>query len=94
MLTFLCLQALALSADVVKGRIVDADSGEPLGDAKVQIFMKEVDSYRAYMFDMAADSIGQFQWTVGTMSQVSVTINYFTRHLRSLSTALVETKTH
>jgi len=77
MLAFLCLQALIVSADVVKGRIVDADSGEPLGDAKVQIFMKEVDSYRAYMIDMTADSIGRFQWTVGSMSQIGVTVNYF-----------------
>lgn len=77
LLALLCLQALTMSADVVKGRVVDADSGEPLPDAKVQILMQEVGTYYAYMFDMAADSIGQFQWTVGGMSKVNVTINYF-----------------
>lgn len=76
-LAFLCLQALSASADIVKGRVVDADSGEPLPDAKVQILMREVDSYRGYMVDMPTDSVGRFQWTVGSMSQVSVTVNYF-----------------
>lgn len=77
LLAFLCLQATLMSADVVKGRVVDADSSEPLPDAKVQIYIKDVAAYGWYMFDLTTDSIGQVRWTVGTMSQVNITINYF-----------------
>lgn len=66
-----------MSADIVKGRVVDADSGEPLEGAKIDFLMREVDSYRAYLIYMTTDSIGRFQWEVGSMAKVSIEINYF-----------------
>lgn len=77
LLAFLCLQALFMSADVVKGRVVDADSGEPLDGAKVDFYSKEVGAYGATIILMTTDSIGEFQWKVSSMSKVEITISYF-----------------
>lgn len=77
LLAFLCLQALAMSADIVTGRVVDADTGEPLEGAKVDFYVKPVGTYGAMLIYMTTDSVGSFKWTVESMSQVSIEVNYF-----------------
>lgn len=36
LLAFLCLQVIIMSADIVKGRVVNADTNEPLEGAQVR----------------------------------------------------------
>lgn len=76
MLAFLCLQALIMSADVVTGRVVDAESNEPLEGAQVQVTRVEGNSW--YMYDMTTDSCGIITIDTGNfMCRVNMTINYF-----------------
>lgn len=77
LLANLCLQALIMSADIVKGRVVDADTGEPLEGAKIDFYMKEVGTYGGMFIKMTTDSVGEFHWKVGAMSKVEITVNYF-----------------
>ena len=71
------LQALLMSADVVKGRVIDADSGEPLPDAIVEIWMYPLGENWAQMDKLNADSLGIFTCEVDFMAKVNITINYF-----------------
>ncbi len=76
LLAFLCLQALIMSADVVTGRVVDADSNEPLDGAQVRVTMNE--GNRWYIYDMTTDSCGVVTIDTGNfMRNVGLTINYF-----------------
>lgn len=77
LLALVSLQALLVSADVVRARIVDSENGDPLEGAKVQFFFSEVSGYRAWMINLTTDSLGMFQWHVGTMSRVQIEVNYF-----------------
>lgn len=74
--TFLCLQVLLVSADEVKGRVVDADSGEPLEGAQVEVMMSENNYY--YMFHLSTDSCGILSLGTGNfMCRLSMKITYF-----------------
>lgn len=76
LLAFLCLQALLMSADIVKGRVVDSESNEPLDGAQVQVTRVEGNSW--YMYDMTTDTCGIITIDTGNfMCRVSLTVNYF-----------------
>ena len=76
MLALLSLQALLMSADVVKGRVVDADNGEPLEGAQVQCVWWE--GHYGYMSDFTTDSCGVVTLSTGNyMCRVNMTIKYF-----------------
>lgn len=76
MLAFLCLQALAMSADIVTGRVVDSETNEPLEGAQVRVTRGE--GNRWYIYDMTTDSCGVVTLNTGNfMCNVGMTINYF-----------------
>lgn len=76
LLAFLCLQATLMSADIVKGRVVDADSGEPLESAQVEVLRWE--GNYGYQYNLSTDSCGFLSINTGNfMCRVRLTINYF-----------------
>lgn len=76
LLAFLCLQALAMSADIVTGRVVDSESNEPLEGAQIRVTRSEGNSW--YIYDMTTDSCGVVTLDTGNfMCRVGLTINYF-----------------
>ena len=77
LLAFLCLQAILMSADVVKGRVVDADSGEPLEDAIVDMWMYPIGENWIEREKLSTDSLGYFCHEIDYMAKVNITINYF-----------------
>lgn len=80
LLAFLFLQALAMSADVVIGRVEDSESNEPLESAQVHVTWQETwpGHNRYYIRDIPTDSCGVLTFDTGNfMCQVSMTINYF-----------------
>lgn len=74
----LCLQAIGMMADVVKGRVVDADSGEALEGAIVGIEQNIHSAGYSVIIhrSMSTDSVGCFRYPVDEMSQLTLTINY------------------
>lgn len=72
----LCLQVLALSADVVKGRAVDSESGEPLQGVRVSIDVSIISEYR-FVCHLTTDSCGIFALPMNAMSRVKIELNYF-----------------
>ena len=77
LLAFLCLQATLMSADVVKGRVMDADSGEPLEDAMVEMWMYPIGENWIEREKLSTDSLGYFSHEVDYMAKMSLIINYF-----------------
>ncbi len=77
LLAFLCLQATLMSADVVKGRVIDADSGEPLEDAMVEMWMYPIGENWIEREKLSTDSLGYFCHEIDYMAKVNITINYF-----------------
>ena len=76
LLAFVCLQALAMSADIVQGRVVDSKTNEPLEGAQVRVTRGE--GYSWYIYDMTTDSCGVVTFDTGNfMCSVGMTINYF-----------------
>lgn len=76
LLAFVCLQALAMSADIVQGRVVDSKTNEPLEGAQVRVTRGEGNSW--YIYDMTTDSCGVVTFDTGNfMCSVGMTINYF-----------------
>ncbi len=71
------LQALLMSADVLKGRVIDADSGDPLPDAIAEIWMYPLGENWAQMDKLNTDSLGVFTCEVDFMARVNITLNYF-----------------
>lgn len=76
-LIMLCQQVFFASADIVTGRIVDADTGAPLADAKVDVEIFPVNEYYCFIHHLSADSCGRFSRKVETMSRVTINVNYF-----------------
>ena len=76
LLAFLCLQVVMMTADVVKGRVVDSDSREPLEGAQVQVIAWE--GNRGYFHDLTTDSCGILTFSTGNyMCRVNLTVKYF-----------------
>ena len=70
-------------ADTLKGRVVDADTGEPLSGAEVIVQEESVGAGRSYMSktSLAADSLGRFEYTCWMeLSKLTITANYFGYH--------------
>lgn len=76
LLALMCLQATIVSADVVKGRVVDADSGEPIEGASVRVGVDQIGQYY-YQAWLQTDSVGTFSWSVRNMSKVDIEVTYF-----------------
>lgn len=72
----LCLQATVMSADVVIGRVVDAESGEPLEGATLGIVMNIIGQY-GVRWQSWTNSEGEFEFTVNSMSKINLKVDYF-----------------
>lgn len=73
---FLCFQSIVMSADVVIGRVVDAESEEPLEGAKLEIMVDRINQYVERRVGWV-DSCGQFEFTISGMSKISLKIDCF-----------------
>lgn len=70
------MQVILANAEVVKGRVVDADNEEPLEGAQVEMQMRE--SNHVFHFSVPTDSLGIITVNTGNyMCQLSMTITYF-----------------
>ena len=77
LLAFLCLQAMLMSADVLKGRVVDAENGECLPNAELAYFIVSINDNSAWGFHRQTDSLGVFYINVRSMSKVQYELKYF-----------------
>lgn len=87
-LTALCalmLQATICRADIIKGRVVDADTGEPLPQAEVVFRETDIDMRSVMQTTLRTDSLGQFQHTCEMgLSKLTITASYFGYHSQSV----------
>ena len=58
-ITFMMLLSLSASADVVKGRVIDSETKDPIEGADVQ-FIAQHDSYGVQTWTVTTDSLGSF----------------------------------
>lgn len=70
------LQCLTSPADILTGRVVDADNGEPLVGAQMQIQFQFAEG-EAMMIDWTTDTCGVFRITTASMSSINITFSYF-----------------
>lgn len=77
LLAFLCLQAMLMSADTLKGRVVDAETGDHLPNVELQYFIIPINDYYAFSYKTQTDSLGVFHITVKSMSKVQYELQYF-----------------
>ncbi|MBQ0049850.1 MAG: outer membrane beta-barrel protein [Bacteroidales bacterium] len=72
----LYLHVFALLADVVKGRAVDRESGEPLQGVNVSVEAQVIGEYY-FTFRLTTDSCGVFSWPINALSRIKMELNYF-----------------
>lgn len=77
LLAFLCLHAMLMSADTLKGRVVDAETGDHLPNVELQYFIIPINDYYAFSYKTQTDSLGVFHITVKSMSKVQYELQYF-----------------
>ena len=80
----LCL-AQSLTADTLKGRVVDADTGEPLQGAKVVFAEESIGHGGTEVSSVYADSLGRFQYTCHMeLSRLAITASSFGYHSQTV----------
>ena len=83
-LLMLCLFAstATLQANIIRGRVIDAETGEPLEGAQVAVLeiRGDTDNQIAFQTKKTTDSLGVFHYRCGDMSQLVFTANYFGYH--------------
>ena len=73
-----CLQTTAM-ADIVCGRVVDAETKEPLPDASVK-FIQEYGEYGSMIMSAKADSLGIFYFSANGRGNIEVSmLGYYTK---------------
>lgn len=81
----LILGAVMVQADIVKGRVVDADTGEPLPGAEVVFKEESLDMCSVSQSTTRTDSVGWFHHACQMeMSKLSITANYFGYHSQTV----------
>jgi len=69
------LVAAAVRADVLKGRVVDAQTGEPLDGARVEARMASGDGTSVWM--LTTDTLGRFQFESHAMRRITLRAEFF-----------------
>lgn len=78
LLVLLCCAGLAAHADVVTGRAVDAESGEPLAEARLNYLILPVSNQGViFLKKTEVDSAGRFAIPVEFLAKLTIEITYF-----------------
>ena len=81
----LILGAVTAQADVIKGRVLDADTGEPLEGAEVVFIEKDTRWGDVLQTTSRTDSVGRFQRACEMeMSKLTITASYFGYHSQTV----------
>lgn len=92
LLAFLYLHALTMSADVLKGRVIDSESKEPLEQASITLDLTILDFDVKQQMHLSTDSVGRFGVEMSGMQvRVTLKVNYFGYHQAKVSTMLYNT---
>lgn len=67
--------AASLRADILKGRVVDAQTGEPLDGARVEARMASGDGTSVWM--LTTDTLGRFQFESHAMRRITLRAEFF-----------------
>lgn len=74
-----------LSADTIKSRVVDAETGEPLEGAEVVFTETSIEGGSMSRYRLRTDSLGRFLFTCTMeMSKLTITANYFGYHSQTV----------
>ena len=77
----LVLGEVTAQADIIKGRVVDADTGEPLQGAEVVFNEQSLDMNSVMQTTVRTDSVGRFLFVCRMeMSKLTITASYFGYH--------------
>ena len=71
----LFMMAVTLHADILKGRVIDAQTGEPLDGARVEAMMASGEGTSFWM--LMADTLGRFQIESYAMRRITLRAEYF-----------------
>jgi hypothetical protein len=79
-LLMLCLFAstATLQANIIRGRVLDAETGEPLEGAQVHV--NEAFVSTTFFTKVSTDSLGYFHYRCGDMGRLTFTAKYFGYH--------------
>ena len=81
----LILGAVTAQGDVIKGRVLDADTGEPLEGAEVVFIEKDTRWGDVLQTTIRTDSVGRFQRACEMeMSKLTITASYFGYHSQTV----------
>lgn len=81
----LFLAATATLADTIKGRVVDADTGEPLPGAEVVFRESSIDQHSIIQSSFRTDSTGRFVYACQMeISKLSIKTSYFGYHSKTV----------
>lgn len=75
LLLALLATAATLRADILKGRVVDAQTGEPLDGARVEARMASGDGTSVWM--LTTDTLGRFQFESHAMRRITLRAEFF-----------------
>ena len=76
LLTMFGIATATLRADILKGRVIDAQSGEPLDGARIEATMASGEGTSNWMFQ--TDTLGRFQMeSIGTMRRITLRAEFF-----------------
>lgn len=85
---FAFLEVAGAQADVLKGRVVDADTGEPLPEAEVVFQEMSIDMGSAMVTTLRTDSLGRFLYACNMeISKLTIKASYFGYHSQSAELA-------
>lgn len=77
----LFIGTISSQADIIKGRVVDADTGEPLQEAEVVFRETSIDMGSVMVTTLRTDSAGRFLYACEMgMSKLEITASYFGYH--------------
>ncbi len=81
----LILGTITTQADIIKGRVLDADTGEPLPGAEVVFKEKSIEWGDVLQTTIRTDSVGRFQHACEMeMSKLTITASYFGYHSQTV----------
>ena len=82
----LMLTSQSLIADTLKGRVVDADTGEPLEGAEVVFTEFSLDESSVRQSTIRTDSVGRFLFTCRMeLSKLTIKASYFGYHSQTVT---------
>ena len=76
LIAMLSIATAEVRADILQGRVVDAETGEPLDGARVEATMASGEGTSNWMFQ--TDTLGRFQMeSIGTMRRITLRAEFF-----------------